>query len=541
MKNYTFFFVFFLVAILSFAAKAQSPWILQRASGLPNSANPSVSFSAVDENVCWGINTNNNQYLRTTNGGTNWTVSTITGATGLKGASISAIDANTAYVAMNSNTNDGVFKTTDGGSTWTKQGSAFSGVGGFPNVIHFFDANNGVCAGDPRNGYWEIYTTTDGGAFWSRVPFANIPLPLSGEGGISGNEARTMAGNSFWFSTWAGSLYRTTDRGNHWTVARNIILNQGFDFAFKDSLNGLACTFGSAGNQHISRSSDGGSTWTPIPPPSGLSGLTTFYIAYAKGTNGSYVITSNSNNGGQTVAIPGSAYSNDDGATWTKVSNLPVGTMVFASDKVGWSGGVNDSVYKWSSTILNPSVPVELTSFTAQTQNAKVILNWATATELNNQGFEIQRKFADGDFAAISFVKGGGTTTNQKEYSYIDKNITDGKYFYRLKQLDFNGQYKFSKIVEVNVRSLDNFVLEQNYPNPFNPTTTIGYVLQEKGNTKLTLINAIGEVVAVLVNEEQDKGYHKVDLNAANLSSGVYLYKLQAGSFIETKKMILMK
>ena len=130
----------------------------------------------------------------------------------------------------------------------------------------------------------------------------------------------------------------------------------------------------------------------------------------------------------------------------------------------------------------------------------------------------------------------------KKEYSLIlIKSITDGKYFYRLKQLDFDGQYNFSKIVEVDVRSLDNFALEQNYPNPFNPTTTIGYVLQEKSNTKLTLINAIGEVVAVLVNEEQDKDIIKQELDGKNLSSGIYFYKLQSGSFVETKKMILLK
>ena len=343
MKNYSLFFAFFLVAFISFATMAQSTWILQRATGLPSSVNPQVVFSAVDENVCWGINTNNTQYLRTTNGGTNWTVSTITGATG-SGSSISAIDANTACVAMSS----GIFKTTDGGLTWAKQTSAFSGSGGHPNVIHFFDANNGVCAGDPRNGYWEIYTTTDGGAFWSRVPSGNIPAPLSGEGGISGNEARVLVGNSFWFSTWTGSLYRTTDRGNHWTVAHNIIGN-AFDFAFKDSLNGLACTFINSGNdRHLSRTSDGGVTWTPIlPVPSGLSSLTTFYIAYVKGSIGSYVITSNKNAGGNTAAFPGSAYSNDDGTTWTKNSSLQLGPATFVSDRVGWSGGINDSVYKW--------------------------------------------------------------------------------------------------------------------------------------------------------------------------------------------------
>jgi len=196
-------------------------------------------------------------------------------------------------------------------------------------------------------------------------------------------------------------------------------------------------------------------------------------------------------------------------------------------------------------TAASQPVPVELTSFTAQAQDQIVILNWVTATELNNHGFEIQRKVVEGDFATVGFIKGEGTTTNQKEYSYVDKNLVDGKYFYRLKQLDFSGIYEYFNTIEVDVRSLDNFTLEQNYPNPFNPTTTIGYVLQEKSSTKLTLINAIGEEVAILVNEEQDKGYHKIDLNASSanggLSSGVYLYKLQAGSFISTKKMILMK
>ena len=313
----------------------------------------------------------------------------------------------------------------------------------------------------------------------------------------------------------------------------------GFDFAFKDSLNGLACTFINSGNdRHLSRTSDGGATWTPIlPVPSGLSGLTTYYIAYAKGTIGSYVITSNNNIGGPVQAFPGSAYTNDDGATWTKNSNLPFGPMTFASWNIGWSGGVNDSIYKWDSNVL----PVELTSFTAQAQDQTVILNWVTATELNNNGFEIQRKVLESDFATVGFVKGEGTTTNQKEYSFVDRNLADGKYFYRLKQLDFNGVYEYSNTIEVDVRSLDNFTLEQNYPNPFNPTTTIGYVLQEKSSTKLILMNAIGEEIAVLVNEEQDKGYHRAELDGKNLSSGIYFYTLQAGSFTQTKKLILMK
>ena len=537
MKNYTFFSVFFLVAFLSLTAMAQSPWIPQQAIGLPNSVNPVVRFSAVNDNVCWGINTNNSQFLRTTNAGTNWTVSTITGATGLNVSSITALDANKAWVAMNDPsgaTSGGIFKTNDGGLTWTQQGSAFSGSGGFPLVIHFFDDNNGVCAGNPRNGYWEIYTTSDGGALWSRVPSANIPAPIpANETGIS--HVAVAQGNSFWFSTFWGSLYRSTNRGMNWTVARNTPgIDWGFDFAFKDSLNGLACTF--VGGNKITRTSDGGATWTSVSF-SGLSGLSTFFIAYAKGTTGSYVITSNSNTGGITPAVPGTAFTLDNGTTWTYINNLSYGLASFSSWYNGWSAGVNDSIYHWVSDVL----PVELTSFTAQAQDQTVILNWVTATELNNNGFEIQRKVLESDFATVGFVKGEGTTTNQKEYSYVDRNLTDGKYFYRLKQLDFNGAYEYSNTIEVDVRTLDNFTLEQNYPNPFNPTTTIGYVLQEKSNAKLTLINAIGEEVSILVNEEQDRGYHSAVLNGKNLSSGIYFYRLQAGNFVETKKMILLK
>jgi photosystem II stability/assembly factor-like uncharacterized protein len=531
MKNFTFFLVFLLVAFLSIATMAQSPWIPQRASGLPNSVNPAVRFFALDENVCWGISSNNPLYLRTINGGTNWTVATITGAAG-GSASITALDANTAWVCISG----GVFKTTDGGLTWDKQLTAFQGFSGHPDVIHFFDSNNGVCAGDPNNGYWAIYTTTDGGTNWVRVPSGNIPPPVpTGELGIS--SVAITSGNSFWFGTFDGSLYRSTDRGMTWTVARNVVGDfDGFGYAFKDSLNGLACTF--VTSKKISKTSDGGLTWTRILPlPSGLSGLSPFYVNYAKGSEGSYVITSHNNIGGFVQAIPGSAYSNDDGETWIQVDNLPHGPTSFSSWDIGWSAGVNDSVYKWDSDIL----PVELTSFTAQAQNQVVILKWVTATEINNHGFEIQRKFVKGDFVTVGFKKGEGTTTNQIEYSYVDKNLVDGKYFYRLKQVDFNGAYEYSNTIEVDVRSLDNFTLEQNYPNPFNPTTTIGYVLQEKSSTKLTLMNAIGEEVAVLVNEEQDKGYHKVDLNARDLPSGVYLYRLQAGSFFETRKMLLLK
>ena len=185
--------------------------------------------------------------------------------------------------------------------------------------------------------------------------------------------------------------------------------------------------------------------------------------------------------------------------------------------------------------------PVELTSFTAKSQNQKVTLNWATATEINNNGFEIQRSISNTDFVTVGFVRGFGTTTEQKEYSYTDNNLQNGLYTYRLKQIDYNGSFEYSDAIEVDVRSLDSYSLEQNYPNPFNPATKIGYVLSAKTSVKVVVMNALGEEVAVLANQTQEQGYHQLDFNASNLPSGIYFYSLQTDNFSETKKMLLMK
>lgn len=189
----------------------------------------------------------------------------------------------------------------------------------------------------------------------------------------------------------------------------------------------------------------------------------------------------------------------------------------------------------------NQILPVELTSFTATSQNQQVTLNWITASEINNNGFEIQRSVDNSNFVTVGFVKGSGTTTTRQEYSFIDKNLSNGIYSYRLKQIDFNGSFEFSNVVEVDVRSLDNYILEQNYPNPFNPTTNIGYILKEKTNVRVVVMNSIGEEIAVLVNQTQEQGYHQLEFNASNLPSGIYFYSLQAGNFNETKKMLLLK
>ena len=194
------------------------------------------------------------------------------------------------------------------------------------------------------------------------------------------------------------------------------------------------------------------------------------------------------------------------------------------------------------------TIPVELTTFTAASNGKEVILNWSTATEVNNQGFEVQRSRDGSEFLTVEFIEGNGTTTEQQNYTYIDRNLENGKYYYRLKQVDFDGSYEYSSVAEVDFRAFSSFLLEQNYPNPFNPTTTISFGIQSKSNVNITILNAIGEEVALILNEAREPGFHQIEFNAANLPSGVYFYQLKAtpgggraGNYVNTKKMILMK
>jgi hypothetical protein len=220
-------------------------------------------------------------------------------------------------------------------------------------------------------------------------------------------------------------------------------------------------------------------------------------------------------------------------------------SIYFTSETSGWIVGAGGIILH---TTNGGVVPVELNSFTATANGKEVTLNWTTATELNNQGFEVQRKFGNSDFATIGLVKGHGTTTSPNNYTYSDKLIDAGKYFYRLKQIDFSGKYEYSQTVEVNWSPFTTYKLEQNYPNPFNPTTIIGFGISASPNpseggalVKLKVYDVLGNEVQTLVNKEMEAGYHSIEFDASSLPSGVYFYQLKAGSFIAMKKMLLLR
>jgi hypothetical protein len=193
-------------------------------------------------------------------------------------------------------------------------------------------------------------------------------------------------------------------------------------------------------------------------------------------------------------------------------------------------------------SVYSSIVPVELTSFTANVTDNNVTLNWTTATELNNKGFEIERANKnDLNWMSIGFVNGNGTTTEQKVYSFMDRKLDAGTYLYRLKQIDFDGTFIYSQEIEVDLTSPITYQLSQNYPNPFNPTTIIKYQIPVDGLVSLKVYDILGREVKTLVNEFKEAGYYEVEFNAFNIPSGVYFYKLQTKEFTDVKKMIIAK
>ncbi|HEX9252189.1 MAG TPA: T9SS type A sorting domain-containing protein [Ignavibacteriaceae bacterium] len=208
---------------------------------------------------------------------------------------------------------------------------------------------------------------------------------------------------------------------------------------------------------------------------------------------------------------------------------------------------VPSSASQWAtfSYSLESVLPVELKSFTAKVVGSSVHLNWSTATEVNNLGFEIQKKVA-GEFVAVGFINGKGTTTEVQNYSYTDNNLQNGSYTYRLKQVDLTGSFEYSEEVNVDVIGPQYFSLKQNYPNPFNPSTRIEFNLASESKVTLKVFNLLGEEVVTILNGNLASGNHSVDFRAQNLNSGVYIYRLDAAGidgsvYSDIKKMTLIK
>lgn len=249
-------------------------------------------------------------------------------------------------------------------------------------------------------------------------------------------------------------------------------------------------------------------------------------------------------------SLPNSEPTNPTIAQPTESSNDPANISVVALRQASTTNIAQIDGIRVSDSWSQAPLPVQLTSFTVGLFDNKVKLNWSTATEVSNFGFEIERNIVGTKLALsekgwekIGFIQGHGNSNSPKDYTFVDANPPTGKVQYRLKQIDYDGTFEYSNIVEVNVDIPNALVLEQNYPNPFNPETNISYKIPNESFVTLKIYDILGNEVATLVNEYQKPGTYNAKFRVQNseLSSGVYFYKLQAGDFIQVRKMSLMK
>ena len=335
---------------------------LPQATGFSAQSRGINYISIVNPDVVWanaydgsGKGASVQEFTKTSDGGNTWKPGTYNGVPASYAVStLSAVSADKAWVAMYAKTAGngygGIFTTNDGGLTWLKQPSAtFNDPNSFPDVVYFWDALRGVCMGDPINNYFEIYTTSDGGSNWTRVPSANIPISSAGEYGYT--NLYTVYGNTIWFGTNKGRVFKSTDQGKHWT-AFSTGMPEVTTLGFHNDSVGIATyvAYNSSTNAitdfQMKKSVDGGDSWTTVSPTGNYYKSDMAVVPDAEGLLISTGIT-------QDLATSGSAYSLDEGKTWTQLDDSIQYTSVkFFSSSVGWAGGFNETsssrgIWKW--------------------------------------------------------------------------------------------------------------------------------------------------------------------------------------------------
>ncbi|MBK6681459.1 MAG: T9SS type A sorting domain-containing protein [Ignavibacteriales bacterium] len=391
----------------------------------------------------------------------------------------------------------------------------------------------------PTGNIYDIYTQEDG-TIWIA---SGTTILSSSNGGRNWDTKLSVSGINFdqviMFEDGTGyacnvSLYKTTDNGNTWNQLSNLGLNLR-EISFINSSFGIFLT----SNSKIYKTTDGGATISEMIIP----GMGNSSYIYMKDSLSIYVSANN-------------LYSTyDGGLTWKINEFLPT-----YSSKFSWMG-MYDLFEGIGVTIVNSggsgiwktnnrgNTPVELSAFSAIPLGNKVTLQWTTETETNNMGFEIERRFKNGDWKKIGFSKGHGTATQKIYYTFDDLTLSEqGFIYYRLKQIDYNGDFHYSKEVEVIYGEIpENYAIQQNYPNPFNPSTKVTFSLPEENKVVIKVFNAMGELVKEIDRGVLSHGYFEQDFEMGTESSGMYFCQVLCTNTISgrtkslTIKMVLMK
>jgi photosystem II stability/assembly factor-like uncharacterized protein len=499
-----------------------------------------------------------------------WTqVASYTGATNYVRA-VTYLDANNV-IAVGGSTWARVRKSTDGGATWTTTLLASSVPYYNLYAVCFTNTTTGYAVGN----LGEILYSTDAGSNWSfqsnpiyteglyqlyGVSFNSINgiavgqsgrITWTSNGGSNWNSPATnpagsndLYGVSFYNSTNAvavglnGLIIKSTDGGNNWTSITTTNTNTLIAVRFLNGSTGIAVGTGGT----VLRTTDGGDTWTSTIAISALNVWRA--ISFYDATHG--VIAGDG---------PSIAKTIDGGQTWSSLPATDFTNMTFI-DGVAFidqdhgiaAASNNTDMQGYIFYTLNAGLPVELSSFTATAANTVATLQWNTATEVNNYGFEVERRVVESvssgvvEWSKVGFVTGNGTSNSAHSYKYTDANVATGTYAYRLKQIDNSGTYKYSSEAEVSIAVPKVFALNQNYPNPFNPTTMISFTLAKDGFTTLKIYDILGKEVSTLVNSEMKAGIQNtVTFDASKLSSGIYFSRLENNGNAQIKKLVLMK
>ena len=420
----------------------------------------------------------------------------------------------------------GLYKSTDGGENWVGFADTLNGgpINKFEDVTIIPNEPGGIMY---VSNYYGVYRSADNGITWQSTNYSD---PCARNIGINTN-GYMFFGNPC--ASWFG-IYRSSDLGTTWI--RHTFLSLDLSMVYLRDGSVLAGLYDpNLGSDGIYKTTNNGDTWFNINAFAGLNVSTDFvldknddiYVSIGGQNPGIYIST---NNGNLWINFGLSSQ------TANSVSCLSIDSSGYV-----WAGAHLNGMYKTAGR----TIPVELVSFAAELNNNNVLLIWVTTSEINNLGFLVERRDTkderNGDWNNIGYINGKGTTTERQSYSYVDQNLSAGKYQYRLKQIDYDGTFEYSNTIEVEINTPTKFSLEQNYPNPFNPITKIKYSIKEAGLVQLRVYDILGKEIAILVNENKESGNYSIDFNATELPSGVYIYQLTTPGFTQVCKMILTK
>jgi photosystem II stability/assembly factor-like uncharacterized protein len=432
----------------------------------------------------------------------------------------------------------GLFRTTNGGTSW---GQATSGINTSENGAWVAP----ILAHPNTSGTFyvarqRVYSSTNNGGSWTAIS-SNV------NGSSSVREMAISSSNpSILYASSGSKIYLSQDGGVTWTNKTSGLPNKTITsvYVHPSDENIAFLTFSGFGTSKVYQTTDMGNVWRDIHGNLPDSPVNDIYI---------YTLDPGNPNTYFVATDVGVFLTQDDGMNWIELDDGLPNTVIIhldysPSNQMLRAGTHGRGVYE---AFIDLPIPVELTSFTASMDVNKVILDWETATETNNLGFEIERKLKNQNWVLLGFVDGKGTTTENQSYQFSDDYsflAYEGRVLYRLKQIDYDGSYDYSKQVYVDVTFVpEEFYVSQNYPNPFNPSTTIEYSLPSESNVKISIYNSVGQEIENLVSSLQQQGTHKIVWDASRFASGIYFYSFEADelngqkSVREMKKIILIK